>query len=374
MKSSRRQFLGDSAKILAGGLVGSSLLARSASAAGPASAPATEPAKGSPIPKRTLGRTGLKVTVITLGTINTDENVVRYALDEGINYMHTSLGYLRGRAIEELGKGIAGKRDKVYLGLKVTWPPDQDAQLDRCLKILKTDYVDVLFFNIHANPESVESPALREGFERWKKQGKARFCGLTTHGTEKPCMEAALRAGWYDCLMPKYRLDDRASYKAILDECEKKKIGMLAMKTNLRPGDAASLAAFLQDPGCTTVTRTMKTLQEAKEFIDMARAKPTQAEIDQAIRTAELAAIGRCGLCGTCSAACPNHLATADLVRCVDYYVDTLGAPDVARETYEALDPSCRPDRCADCGRCEQACPKGVPVRHFIKRARELFA
>ena len=85
------------------------------------------------------------------------------------------MNYSRGRSIEEVGKGIKGKRDKVIIGLKGTWSPTSDETFHQALRILGTDYVDILFWPIH-RASSVNDSRKKEAFERLKKQG-VRFFG-----------------------------------------------------------------------------------------------------------------------------------------------------------------------------------------------------
>ncbi len=68
---------------------------------------------------RTLGRTGLRVAVVSFGAMLTPEHeVIRAGLDRGINYIDTARVYMKGHNEETVGKAIAGIRDKVYLATK----------------------------------------------------------------------------------------------------------------------------------------------------------------------------------------------------------------------------------------------------------------
>jgi uncharacterized protein len=384
MKGTRRDFFGQSAKILATGIIGSTVLNKigRAEVLEGNNTPTSQPALLHPgVDYRTLGRTGLKISTVSLGSMHTTENVVRYAMDQGINFIHTADHY--GKPIFEIGKAFKGNKlkNKVYLGLKVTWnygKPGNDVLLDKFLKILNREYIDIMFFNFHKGrvvdkPQQVSDPEIKTAFERWKKHGKVRFMGLTTHGGMKERMELALQTGWYDCLMPAYDLSMRDSYLDIFKKCEKEKVGLIAMKTKVPEDDTASIGVLLKDKALTTVCKTMSSLSAVKKYLEAARVKVTDAD-EQRVRTlAGKISTGRCAMCGACTGACQGGLAVNDIVRSVDYYVDTMKDYESGQMNYNFIEAQGNADHCLDCGRCEKICPNRVPVRSFIKRAKEIF-
>ena len=63
---------------------------------------------------RTLGRTGLKVTIVSFGAMLTPEHeVMEAAFDMGVNYVDTARRYMGGRNEEIVGRALKGRRDKV---------------------------------------------------------------------------------------------------------------------------------------------------------------------------------------------------------------------------------------------------------------------
>ncbi len=373
MKCTRREFLGQSTKLATTGLLGSAILGKGF-VASPENSPersGSEIAKA--VPVRRLGRTGLRVPIVSVGTSRTNANTIRHAIKRGINFIHTSPSYIAGWSIRQVAKGIKGQRDKVILGLKVTWDWDRDDKLIRSLNILGTDYVDIIFFPIHNNPERVASSKLKTTFDRWKKQGHVRFLGLTTHGGMKDCMEAAIRTGWYDCLMPAYQIHQREKYLDLFKECEKKQIGIVAMKTKVSPERPEHVSVFFRDRAVTTICRTMSSLKAVNGYIEALTRNVSSEEALRIIHRESLTSFGRCTMCGTCTSNCPNGLAVSDMVRCVDYYVDTMDDFELGMENYAAIGRAAGADNCIQCETCEAVCPSGVPVRSYIRRSKEIF-
>ncbi len=373
MKCTRREFLGKSTKLAASGLLGTAILGCESGTVPTESQEEIDYSALPPVTMRTLGRTGLDVSSISLGTVGTNENTIRYGIKNGINFIHTSPEYSGGRSMREVAKAIKGQRDKVFLGLKVIWNWDRDDELHKSLKVLGTDYVDIAFFNIHNDPKLVASRKVKSTFAKWKKQGYARFLGLTTHGGMKECMEAALETNWYDCLMPTYQIHQRKHYRDLLKKCEENNIGIIAMKTKINPSKSDLVPVFLRDRPITTLCRTMTSLREVAVYIHATTKQISSEESLTIMRRESLASVGRCVMCGACTLNCPDGLAVSDVVRCVDYYVDTMGDYHIGKENYLAIGSQTAFNNCDRCGVCEDLCPNNVPIRNYVKRSKEMF-
>jgi uncharacterized protein len=147
------------------------------------------------IPYRTLGRTGEKVSLIGvggahIGRVSEKESlqIVRAALDRGINFLDNSWDYNDGKSEEWMGKALRdGYRQKAFLMTKIDGRTKAAAarQLDESLKRLQVDHVDLLQFHevIRMNdPDRIFAPggALEAVLEA-KKAGKLRYIGFTGH-------------------------------------------------------------------------------------------------------------------------------------------------------------------------------------------------
>jgi len=121
---------------------------------------------------RTLGKTGIKLPIVSLGTVDTSsEDVVRTALDAGIVHIATAQYYARGRVEEFIGKIVKNyKRENIILATGVIPQPidyrsgffSKDTDIARfekefegSLKRLDVDYVDIFYLACAAKKESV---------------------------------------------------------------------------------------------------------------------------------------------------------------------------------------------------------------------------
>ncbi len=326
---------------------------------------------------RKLGSTDLMISSISLGTgPGQDVNVMKSAIAQGVNFIHTSTGYKGGKSIQNVAEAIRGQRDKVILGLKITWAPDDDEKMDAALETLGVDHVDIAFFNIHKS-DQVRDPKYRKGAERWKKAGKFRYIGLTTHKQTAACLEAALDEGFYDALMPSYNFSMEEEFRPIFERAEKEGVGVVLMKTN--KGLSGSLYTeaiphYLNIPAVATINRGMGSFQQIRTFLESAEKEADAGALKQIRESVSVAMTGHCTMCGICEKSCPQGFEVADVVRCSDYYLENSEYVELARETYQGLVH--RPDAavCSTCRICESACKNAVPIVHHIRRAETVLA
>jgi uncharacterized protein len=150
-----------------------------------------------PVPRRTLGRAGEKVSMIGIGGYHigapsVEEKdgiaIIRAALDNGINFLDNCWDYNDGVSEERMGKALRdGYRKKAFVMTKIDGRTKAAAeqQLNQSLQRLQTDHIDLLQFHevIRDNdPERIF--AVGGGMEAVvaaKKAGKVRFIGFTGH-------------------------------------------------------------------------------------------------------------------------------------------------------------------------------------------------
>jgi predicted aldo/keto reductase-like oxidoreductase len=152
------------------------------------------------IPYRTLGRTGEKVSLVGVGGshigMQKDEKesiqIIRAALDRGLNFLDNSWDYNDGKSEERMGKALRdGYRQNAFLMTKIDGRTKEAAarQLDESLKRLQTDHVDLLQFHEiirMEDPGRVFAPGgALEAVLAAKKAGKVRYIGFTGHKDPK---------------------------------------------------------------------------------------------------------------------------------------------------------------------------------------------
>jgi len=187
---------------------------------------------------RTLGRTGLPVSALALGTVELGLDygipvpgedgrpgdaegvrIVHAALDGGINYIDTARAY--GESERVLGLALADRREQVVLATKVqTQRPDGStpgggelrrsmlADLDESLRQLRTDWVDI--WQIHNVDAALleQAETVAEVFAVARQSGKARWTGGSFYGAGLPL--AALPYDIFDVMQVTYSaLDQR---------------------------------------------------------------------------------------------------------------------------------------------------------------------
>ena len=160
-------------------------------------APQLSNAAGTPVPQRTLGRSGEKVSIIGVGGHHigrpaVDERegirIVRTALDNGVNFLDNCWDYNDGVSEERMGKALRdGYRQKAFLMTKIDGQTKKAAaqQLEESLRRLQTDHIDLLQFHEvirDTDPARIfgEGGGMETALEA-RKQGKIRYIGFTGH-------------------------------------------------------------------------------------------------------------------------------------------------------------------------------------------------
>ena len=178
----------------------------------------TPPPVAATIPTRTLGKTGLKLPILGYGgaalpkkwrnPLSHEDRValVRYAFDRGLRYFDTAGNYMESQAI--LGEALKDQRRQVCLVTKVetTKPAEVRKAVEKALKELQTDYLDVLL--IHGTPglqQMTVEQALKIHAELVKLRGEkiVRFLGFSAHGYFDKAL-ALINFGGFDLCMLSY--------------------------------------------------------------------------------------------------------------------------------------------------------------------------
>src|SRR5437868_2306794 len=202
------------------------------------------------VPRKPLGKTGEQVSIIGvggyhLGTMRSLDDAIRLvqaAVDAGVNFFDNAWEYNEHRSEEWMGRGLQGRRDKVFLMTKVCMHGrDKNMamqQLEESLKRLRTDYLDLWQIHevVYENDPNLHFArgGVIEALDEAKRQGKVRFVGFTGH--KSPAIHLKMLAHDYPfdtVQMPLNCFD--ATYRSfeqqVLPELERRGIAALGMKS-----------------------------------------------------------------------------------------------------------------------------------------------
>lgn len=198
---------------------------------------------------RRLGRTGLKVSEICLGTMtfghgtNEEEatRIVDLAFDAGINFFDTANSYADSESEMILGKALQGRRRNAVVATKFFNPmgPDvNDSGMSRfhmmqavedSLRRLQVDYIDIYYIH-HVDTQTPLDETLR-ALDDLVRQGKVRYTACSNYEAWR-LLEAVWRSdhkGWerFAAYQPQYSLVVRDIEQEIIPVCELKGIGVV---------------------------------------------------------------------------------------------------------------------------------------------------
>jgi predicted aldo/keto reductase-like oxidoreductase len=340
---------------------------------------------------RTLGRTGLKITIVSFGAMLTPESeVMKIAFDHGVNYVDTARRYMGGKNEEIVARALKGKRDKVYVATKIA-PASRSKEamfkdVETSLKALDTDYVDIIqLHNVTGKEDRIFNLEIREALSSLKKQGKVRFFGVTSHTNEAEVLNALVddKDRFFDTALVKYNFKSSQETKEAIARAARANIGVIAMKTQVGGYTTDKLGPFsphqaalkwvLQDKHVTAAIPGMRDIAQLRE--DIAVMGMRFGYLDQLIlkRYGTAVAPYYCHLCGQCEATCTNGAAISTINRCL-MYAEAYRSPVLARSTYQEIPQSLSASACLNCSDCVARCVNGLDIPAKMRRARKLLA
>lgn len=339
---------------------------------------------------RTLGRTGLKITVVSFGAMLTPEHeVIRAALDLGVNYVDTARRYMNGRNEEIVGQAVRGIRDKLYIATK-TKPSSGTKQeifedVETSLTKLKTDHIDVIQMHNLTSKDRVFSQEVREAYVELRKQGKVRFLGVTTHTNQAEVVNAVVDdpEKFFDTVLVGYNFTSAPELKAAIKRAAAAGVGVIAMKTQaggyqtgalggLSPHQAA-LKWALDDPNVTAAIPGMKDMNMLREDMSVMGMKLTRKDEEILKRYGQAIRPYYCHMCGECEGTCPNHVAISTINRSL-MYAEGYGNMELARSTYYELPSVARASACTGCSVCTAQCVNGLDIASKMRTALRMYA
>ncbi len=351
---------------------------------------------------RMLGRTGWKVSDIVIGGGRVEgekgADIVRLALDRGVNYVDTSPDYSGTGSENAVGQALQGRRDQVFLATKFCTArghlgaratvDEHKRVVEESLFRLKTDYVDLVHQHSCDEIDRITSETMHEAFDRLKQEGKVRFLGFSSHTPNlTQVAEAAIADGRFDVMMLAYHHGIWPGLAEVIGRARREQdMGIVAMKTlkgakhhglaGFREhADAYSQAALrwvLSNRDVSAAIISFFEFQHVDEYLHASGGRATDRDLalleeyDRQILGSYCAPH-----CGACLDTCPESLPIHDVLRHRMYFED-YGNEKEAMRLYGALDRNA--EVCASCSApCLGSCPVGIPIQDRMAESHRLL-
>lgn len=328
--------------------------------------------------KRILGKTNYEVSIVGFGGIpiqradkDTAVEILREALNQGINFIDTARGYreseaLIGHALEVLG------RDKFMLATK-SMNRTYDGileELHTSLELLKTDYIDLFQFHNIADKETLDK-VLAEGgalqaLKEAKEKGLIKHIGLSSHSVD--LLDIAIDTGEFSTIQFPYNAVERQG-EPIFEKAKKNNIGVIIMKPMaggaLSNGELA-MRFILENPNITVVIPGMDSVEQVRQNAKAGNELRKLTDEEREVIEKEAATLGtefcrRCGYCKPCTVGIdiPTQFV-------IDSYFTRYDLQDWAIARYNSM--SVKASECIECSECESRCPYNLPIVDMLKK------
>lgn len=348
---------------------------------------------------RTLGRTGIRVPIVSLGCGNIGEPALLLAaIDSGINHFDTAQGYGGGKSENVIGDVLKDRsRDEFVIATRIGLPADNRTgaipehipaeglreyflgALDGCLKRLQTEYVDILYLYGISNPDVVGDKKITGLLVEIKNQGKARFLGVSFHQNEPAMIRACVDQKIYDVILTSYnfRQPHRAEVKQAIADAAKAGLGIVGMKTmagvywdkeRKQPiNPTAALKWVLQDENVHTTVPGIKTFDQLEQNLAVMGndLKLTPEELNELKLGEKMGMNGLyCAQCGQCRSQCRYDLNIPTAMRS---YMYAYGYKNPLQAKATLQDMVSKSNACNKCNTCTVSCTMGFDVQARMK-------
>lgn len=363
---------------------------------------------------RKLGKTGLNVSKIGLGTEHLNKkssrivySVICEAIERGVNYFDIVFAFKEYR--DNLGYVLKEYRSKVIIAGHICCSEtngqyrlsrevkENEMLFNDLLKRLHTDYVDIVFIQMvnemASHKDITKTDGIMEFALRLKKEGKARFIGISGH--KVPAVKATIDTGYVDVLMFPINIawDFVPGRKDILEICSKNSIGLVAMKpyaggrifqkrNSKYITTVQALNYILSHKAISTVVPGVKNVKELKETLKYLEASNKEKDYSAIIAESQQDLHGNCVYCNHCLP-CPEGIDIGKVINKLDIITENNikikskldsyypGRIRLSRENFKGLSDDI--SKCTECGICMRRCPFEVDVIGKMKQAIKVF-
>jgi predicted aldo/keto reductase-like oxidoreductase len=368
---------------------------------------------------RTVQKNGDKLSALGFGAMRLPtkrgrideeraQNLIRTAVDNGINYFDTAFQYHGGESEKVLGRALSGGyRERVRIATKLPpWSVQSREDMDRILNIqlkrLQTGYLDYyLLHGLNAHTwKSLLNLGVLDFLQRAKVEGKIRNIGFSFHGDRKTFIEIIDAYDWIFCQIQYNFLDEEnQAGKAGLEYAAAKGIAVMVMEP-LRGGSLAGklpkeveatyhaagavrtaagwgLAWVFNHPAVTVVLSGMSTEEQLKEnLITCENAIPGSLTRSELKTMDEVKAVFRSLMrigCTGCSYCMPCPFGV-NIPQCFYHYnqFHMVGSRILTRGYYGmqlmgGMGKPANASLCRNCGKCLNACPQQIQIPDELK-------
>ena len=358
------------------------------------------------VPTRALGKSGLPVSILSLGGIDwtTNQNLLRMAYTMGATFWDTSDRYENGKSEIGIGQYFSKypeERKNIFVCTKAsekTDPKQVSDSIDQSLDRMKTDYIDLFLLTLMPNVDKLPEE-LHTLVEQKKKAGKIRAVGFSSHLGNDKVVDKAVAMGWIDALMVTYNyiLMQNDEVKRQVDAAAKAGIGLIAIKSQGKTPDAKETSQALTatkhfvDKGYTLEQAKLKAVWNDERIAsicseitnvtilkDNVAASTDDVKLtSQDLRMLKDLAEGElnhyCRGCGKCMSAMEAENRIPDVMRYMMYY-NSYGERDRARHLYGQLPGDLRNSiPSLDYSVAESVCPHKIQIGSIMKRAAQIL-
>lgn len=375
---------------------------------------------------RELGKTGFKASLLGMGCMRLpyiDDSdmtkgvlrekayeLIRTAIDKGINYFDTAQGYHNGDSEAILGEAldVDGLRKKVWITTKHPfWAPCAPDQIRRnlesTLKKLRTDYIDTyLMHGIGTgNWENIKDWNIWGEFEKFRNEGLIKHIGFSYHGNFEHFKDVVKHYPWEVCLLMHNMLDIEREVTAEGIEIAAEHGVAVTIMEPLRGGGLCKapkpVAAvydgfrtkrtptewafrYLADkPGVVSIVSGMSNMEQLMENIaifNQSDLEPgclgtdEQALIVSARKAYESIVTIPCTSCNYCMP-CPQNVGIPNAFNLYNDGNRFEFFNQVSRSYMFARRGGRGAEKCNACGACVPKCPIGIDIPAQLKTAHE---
>ena len=334
--------------------------------------------------------------------------MIRYAIDQGVNYVDTAYVYHGGNSEVVVGKALEdGYREKVFLATKlpiflVEKADDFDRFLDEQLHRLQTAHIDFYLLHCLQAPywPKMQELGVCDWAERAQADGRIGEFGFSFHDSFDVFRQIVDAYDWSFCQI-QYNLvnEDVQAGTAGLKYAAGKGLPVVIMEplfggtlanppqpvweiwqeSEYRPADVA-LRWLWDKPEVSLVLSGMTTLEQVKQNIESACRSGVdlldeeERELVRRVRDKyrDLSSIP-CTKCGYCMP-CPNGVnipLNFELYNSVTLFKGNTRT--LCRNLYHGLPEPERAQACEECGTCEERCPQHLEIGKLLKSVAEEF-